>query len=72
MVAIMTPTAEEIVESTVWKDAMEEAHAHLILDFEAAPPGDAETLADIAYMLHALATVRAHVERRMLQTSINS
>ena len=68
----MTPTAEEIVESAVWKGAMEEAHDHLIEDFETTPPGDAETLADIAYMLHALGTIRAHVERKMKQISINT
>jgi len=68
----MTPTAEDIVESPVWKDAMSEARARLIEDFESTPPGDSETLADIAYMLHALDTIRAHVERQMQQTSINT
>jgi len=68
----MTPTAEEIVDSEVWKNAMDGARDMLIEDFEATLPNETEALSDIAYQLNALQTMRFRIESRMKATSINA
>ena len=64
-------TAEDILESQIWKDAVQGLRVSLHDTFERTPPIDAEELVNVSYKLHALGMVVLELERGLRRPSIN-
>jgi hypothetical protein len=55
-------TAQDILDSTIWKETLERTHDNLIARFELLDPCDSENLGAIAYKLRALADIAQALE----------
>lgn len=64
-------TAEEVLQSTVWREAVERAHKRLVDQFERTDPKDSEALVDASYKLHALGVIIGELERELHKPSVN-
>ena len=67
----MNPSAREIIESQVWRDAKAAAMRSLHDLFERTDPGEVETLQTIAHQLRAVQLMSNELERQMREPNIN-
>ncbi len=64
-------TAEQIVESQVWENAVSAIRARIHSEFERIHPGDATGLEHLAHRLKSLNELQIEVETQMASVSIN-
>ncbi len=67
----MMATAEDILQSQVWKDTITQLRKDMDISFHNADPADLEGLQDIAYQAKALSIVVRAIEDLIPQQSIN-
>lgn len=68
---IRSQTAEDVLESSIWKEACARLDARLLKEWTTADPANVEALQAVAYRLGAFAFMVREMKRELKQTSLS-